>query len=152
MVNASMNLAEILSGAVFTAFHEPPRENWKGRGNSWRAHAFVKEVANQFRALLPCTSHRVFSRDFEYPEQEFGYNEFLYDIAVCEVGKITFGNSNRITFAKKAVWLIESEMSNRAADVIADFSKLVIGAAENKLFIGSKQWKDCLEPCAEACN
>ena len=64
MTIATMNLAEILSGAVLTALHEPKRESWKGLGDSWKAHAFVKEVANQFRTAYPRSTHRVFSRNF----------------------------------------------------------------------------------------
>jgi len=41
-----------------------------------------------------------------------------------------------ITYIEKALWLVESEMAKDIRQLVLDFSKLVMGDAENKLFVG----------------
>ncbi|MFC1999805.1 hypothetical protein ACFLXE_03490 [Chloroflexota bacterium] len=60
-------------------------------------------------------------------------------------------------FVREAIWQVESEFARDSRQALIDFSKLVVGSASNKLFVGPqlKDWRYYLEvlmPAARECS
>ncbi len=106
-----------------------------------RSQEWVKVLAENFRECYSNQDNKVkvFSKDFGEHRTEFKVNELLYDIAVCRTSE-TFSaqKGTPLTYIQDALWAIESEMAGDSREAIIDFSKLVMGSARNKLFIGPK--------------
>ncbi len=104
-----------------------------------RSQEWVKVLARNFRKCYSNQDERVFSKDFGGHRTEFKVNELLYDIAVCRTGETSSAQKGTsLTYIKEALWVVESEMARDSHEAIIDFSKLVMGSAPNKLFIGPK--------------
>jgi hypothetical protein len=68
---------------------------------------------------------------------EFGLNELIFDILVCETKQVRSSHHKKVlTYITKAIWQVESEFSKSSREVMYDFNKLVLGMSENKLIIG----------------
>lgn len=79
----------------------------------------------------------ILAKHSNYYRREFGLNELLFDILVCETDRVTSSNRKKVlTYVTKSIWQIESEFSRNSREAMYDFNKLVLGASENKLFIG----------------
>lgn len=66
-------------------------------------------------------------------------SEFLHDVSVVEVGETSSAyNGERIGFVRRALWQVESEISNNGRDVAEDLSKLTVGRADNKLLVTAR--------------
>ena len=66
-------------------------------------------------------------------------SEFLYDIQVCEMGKITppvHKESKPLDYVRKSLIQIESEFAKSTDQTVVDMSKLVCGNADLKVMIG----------------
>ncbi len=103
---------------------------------------------------------RVFTKHHPGNSVEFSLNELLYDVCVCQTATLPTLHAQRgdIRYVTRALWLIESEFDDNIAEAIKDFSKLVIGAAENKLFVGPRssdisdaRFRERLLPVAQCC-
>ena len=69
--------------------------------------------------------------------KDFKINEFLYDILIAKTGETKSKDKKRsLKYVKEAIWQVESEFSENSRESVVDFSKLVIGKARHKLFIG----------------
>jgi len=108
--------------------------------NRQRSIIWVESLASAFREYYQIKdNYRVFSKYYEDIEtrKDFGLNELLYDISVC---KINYTESpkhkTKLAYIEKALWLVESEMAKDTRQLVYDFNKLLIGDAENKLFVG----------------
>lgn len=133
-----------------------------GQSNRNRSREFVKKLANAFRERFKTHGHNtnfcVLSRDNGDHRGEFGLNELLYDILVCEVGTVESARHSRaLTFIRRTIWQIESEFSSNSRKALFDFNKLVLGSAQYKLFIGPKtsndeQFLKSLFPAAQCCS
>ncbi len=102
-----------------------------------QSQVWVEALATEFRAAYESdNSIRVFSKGFDKNRQDFGLNELLFDVLVCRVGSVTSSLRNiTLPYIQRAIWQIESEFAHDCRAALADFNKLVIGAADNKLFI-----------------
>ena len=123
-----------------------------------RSRRFVEAVATRFRRHFRAHSLiRVLSKHCADNRSEFGLNELLYDILVCEVGTVpAVGGAAQLAFVARALWQIESEFAADTREALFDFNKLVLGAAPLKLFIGPQTSDDeaflrTLLPAANAC-
>ena len=82
-------------------------------------------------------------------------NELLFDLAVCSVPETESlqRKANPLQFIARCHWQIESEFNRRnTRDIVVDMSKLVLGSAENKLFIAAHRGvreHDILEQCSQ---
>ena len=101
---------------------------------------------------------RVFSKYDDSNRKDFKLNELLYDIVICEIGEV-LSTTHRKTlyFIKEALWQVESEFAQDSRQTLVDFNKLVLGSAQNKLFIGPKvrdteRFITLLKPAARACS
>ena len=67
---------------------------------------------------------------------EFGLNELLHDVCIAAIREVHAPVHDKQLFAVvKVLWQVESEFSSNGRDSVKDFSKLVAGSAQNKLFI-----------------
>ncbi len=79
------------------------------------------------------------------PSGIFGWHlwEFLHDVAVVEVGRCLPGyHKDEIVFVKRAIWQVESEVTNDGSELAKDVSKLRVSVAENKLLIARQTTQD----------
>ena len=67
----------------------------------------------------------------------FGMNELLFDVALVSYDVVSSGSSGKdLAFVTKGLWIVESEMARNKREALFDFNKLILGHAENKLFVG----------------
>lgn len=155
-----MRVSDLISGtfemarSIASAKQTDPGKLHRQRSINW-----IKMLAKEFQKLYPVDSgFRVFSRSDGSNKADFKLNELLFDIAVCEVAPIRSAyDKQELSYVTRAVWQVESEFSNNSRSTLLDFSKLVMGAAENKLFIGRwrpecKPFKECFLPAAKCCS
>lgn len=104
-----------------------------------RSRAWVRCLAVQLEELAPGPNVAVLykGKKSDYSAQ-LGLTELLYDVTVCETANCGAVNGNSLTFVTRALWLVESEFARDSFQAVKDFNKLVIGSAENKLFVGPR--------------
>ena len=111
-----------------------------------RSPAFVAAIARAFQREYPTTGGtRVFWRPSPDAEQplKLGRNELLYDIAVCRVETVRLEEKKMdLPHVAGVLWLVESEFAHNRRQLLRDSSKLVVGRADNKLFIASHSGND----------
>ena len=81
----------------------------------------------------------------------------LFDIAVCSVSwtRSRQRKAQNLEFIAQCHWQVESEFSRtNTRDIVVDMSKLVMGSAENKLFVAAHRIDeeaegDILKQCSE---
>ncbi|MBK8015241.1 MAG: hypothetical protein IPK20_00140 [Betaproteobacteria bacterium] len=66
----------------------------------------------------------------------FGMQELLYDISILQFDNVTSIRGQDLVYLKRGLWIIESEMARDSRQALYDFNKLVLGNAQNVLFIG----------------
>ena len=103
-----------------------------------RSKNLVEALASAFRSgLVSQPTVRVLSKHSDANREEFGLNELLFDVLVCDTGKTASAKREaELTFVTKALWVVESEMARDSREALFDFNKLVLATSENKLFIG----------------
>ena len=93
----------------------------------------------------------------------FKRNELLHDITVCAIDEIpslqrTKNNLVMLPVIRKVIWQVESEFNGNTREIAIDFNKLILGSAENKLFICAERKNekilldDILKKLAIHCN
>ena len=126
-----------------------------------RASEWVRCLAHELTTLVGGDSDlRVLYRNNpdEANRADFGLNELLYDVCICRTAEHPAARGGRsLRYVTGAVWLVESEFARDSFQAVKDFNKLVIGRAENKLFIGPRlgdaveaRYLDALLPVARA--
>lgn len=125
-----------------------------------RSQKFVEELAQKIGALYEGEQGlRIFSKLNPTNKEDFGLNELLFDILVCKVSVVTSKiHGKKLFYIKDALWQVESELAYDSKKALMDFNKLVLGSAQNKLFISSQGrpgtenlFLDILRPAAKAC-
>lgn len=127
-----------------------------------RSRVWVECLGKQLGASFKGSDRdvRVFTKHEDSNREDFGLNELLYDVCVCETAlSPSHTGRKQLRYVTRALWLIESEFAKDSAAAIKDFNKLVLGAAENKLFVGPRLSSDAddatfrttLLPVAQRC-
>src|SRR2546427_9621449 len=99
-----------------------------------RANAWINCLAPQFQEIYP--DAEVFWRGNMTHWSQWKRAELLYDILVCRVNTVaTRRPAITFPYVAEAIWQVESEVRRRGRDALIDFSKLVLGAAPQKLFV-----------------
>ena len=124
-----------------------------------RSRNFVEALADSLRQQYHQNkSVYVLSKHYHANRSNFGLNELLFDILVCETDTVlSAAQKKNLTFVTRAIWEIESELSHNTRESVFDFNKLILGASENKLFIGTQvsdepKLLDTLLSPAKFCN
>lgn len=133
---------------------ESPGELHRKRSTAW-----VECLADQFRAYYRADQTvRVFSKGCCANRREFGLNELLYDVSVCRSGSVRSSVQGRqLLYIREVLWQVESEFARDGREALKDFSKLVCGSAQSKLFVGpqvadNESFINVLLPAARACT
>jgi hypothetical protein len=103
-----------------------------------RSRAWVSQLAKQLKLTYEDDSTvRVLSKYQDIHRAEFGLNELLYDVLACRVDTTpSAAHQKPLTYVTEVLWQIESEFARNSREALFDFNKLVLGAAQNKLFVG----------------
>jgi hypothetical protein len=133
-----MNIKQILQQSLTIAAELPDSGENPQFIHRNRSKNFVETVASQLRKEYQDQKYVfVLSKHYDKARMEFGLNELLYDILVCETSHVaSVLEKETLTYITKAIWEIESEFARNSREAIYDFNKLVLGSSENKLFIG----------------
>lgn len=101
-----------------------------------RSRTFVNQIAAYFAArCLP--NQRVLTRGSPEHRDDFGVNELLFDVLVCECATTRAAVAEMLLpFVSKGLWAVESEFARDSRHALRDFQKLVLADCESKLFIG----------------
>lgn len=106
--------------------------------NQNRSVAFVKALASQLNDIYrndPTVS--VLHRHDGENRERFGLSELLFDILVCQTVKTkSAARRKELTFVKRGLWAVESELAKNSREAIFDFNKLILSSCESKLFVG----------------
>ena len=152
-------IKSILKEALINANSLTKNSGDIGKDNRERSKNFVEDVASSFRKKFKNQDNvYVLSKHHAEHRDQFGLNELLYDILICETEKVESASQHQtLTYIKRAIWQIESEFAKNTREAIYDFNKLVIGNSENKLFIGPQvndpvSFLGTLKPAAGCCN
>lgn len=158
ILRRSMDLYGILSESLSRARVAPIDTTLGKHVNAQRSESWVRELAEGLRAHFAAESDvRVLSKYDGRNKAEFGLNELLYDVCVCRVasGPSATG-AKQLCYVREGLWLVESEFAADSQQAVWDFNKLVLGAADNKLFVGPagtrRTYLDSLLPVAQACT
>ncbi len=148
------NIGEVVLNAWKHARHAPIEPGNDKNSNWRRSRKWVDSLARQFTRYYPREKYRVFWAGNGDNQAEFGINELLFDVAVCDVSatRSLERHPRDLSFIAQCHWQIESEFSlQNTRDIVVDMSKLVMGAADNKLFVAahrSRGERDVLGQCA----
>lgn len=155
----TFDLSVHLQRALTTAMRVPIPADTAQRRHARRSRAWVAALADEFRTHYRGDPDvRVLSKHDPSNRGEFGLNELLYDVLVCRVGTAPAAiRPGTITFVREALWQVESEFKPDSQAAAIDLSKLVLGAAPHKLFVGPQVSKEArflaaLLPAARCCS
>lgn len=152
------NIAGVILGAWRRALDLNHRgETWQDKAgrNKERSAMWVDSLACRLYEHYGDDRYRLFWRGNNENREQFRTNEMLFDIAVCSVctTKSLQHHAQDLEFIAQCHWQVESEFSRtNTRDIVVDMSKLVMGSAENKLFITSHRSRGesgILEQCSE---
>jgi hypothetical protein len=150
------DLKQLVQSAYDSARSQEDKPGKSGPMHRARSSRFVKALANGFREIHPPPKFAVFSKDCDHHREDFKLNELLFDIQVCETDCV---GDKKLCYIKRSVFQIESEFAKDIREALIDFSKLVVGSAESKLFIGPivseakfSEYVEAMASPARACN
>ena len=112
--------------------------------NRERSKKWMSSLGKQFRSQYDLPGKdRVFWIGNPENKCDFGLQEMLFDLAVCQISTVNSYRKKQLHFITKCHWLIESEFNQKnSREIVKDMSKLVMGSSENKLFVASHKPTD----------
>lgn len=134
----AVNLGRIIEESFEAAKEKPDDGETPGSIHRNRSKNFVESLACELEkwckgngSVASLSKHNQDNRD------QFGMNELLFDVTVCQYSTVISSTSGKeLYFVTKGLWLVESEMARDKRQALFDFNKLVLGNSENKLFVG----------------
>ena len=151
------NIVEVVLEAWNDGLDGDVEGDSKRERNRNRSAKWVDKLARRFAKQYEGERYRVFWSANKKNREQFGRNEMLFDIAACSVSttRSRQRNAQDLEFIAQCHWQIESEFSRtNTREIVIDMSKLVMGSAENKLFVAAHRSSeeaetDILEQCSE---
>ena len=145
----NLDLKALISQAWLSALGQ----STSAEDSSERAKFWIGCLARVFQLSCRQGNLRVFWRENDCNRSEFGLNELLFDISVCQVEQVGSIRQGRpLAYISKNLWLVESELNDKSSrEITKDFSKLIMGSSVNKLFVSSYQG-DLQEKVLEMCR
>lgn len=152
-------VVELLRKSLVLARSQPVANGPPIQVNHARSRAWVDAVALTFREYFAADlSVRVFTQTDPLNRADFGCNELLYDVTVARTATVlSHHQKKQLSYVSKVLWQVESEFARNARQALFDFNKLVLGSAEQKLFIGPyvydpEAFLRTLLPAATSCS
>lgn len=155
------DIKQLLQNSLTLAQAEPDKGKSLQEINQNRSRSWVNTLAEQLQNVYKAESSvTVFSKYGHSHRNDFRLNELLYDIVVCRVDEVASStHKKKMYYIKETLWQVESEFAHDSRQALIDFNKLVLGSAQNKLFIGPQVRKgreqsflNVLKPAALACT
>jgi len=154
-----MDIRNIIETALRTTVAQPDEGSTTGQKHRNRSKNWVEALGAGLREHYNNQPNvRVFTKHYGENRLEFGMNEILYDVMVCETAYTKSATGGKqLAYVTKALWQVESEFAKNSRGALYDFNKLVVGTADSKLFVGPithdvKAFRDCLLPAANCCS
>ena len=124
-----------------TVCAEGPGVKASGKINSDRSGGWIDCLGESFQDHYTNEDQRAFWKKNNSNRSQFNLNELWFHISVCQIKEVlSIGQGTPLPFVSKCYWQVESELNDRnSREITKDFSKLVMGQSENKLFISSYQ-------------
>lgn len=112
-----------------------------GKFNRDASSVWLDCLGREFQRHYGGDDQKVFWNGNSSNRGEFGLKELLFDISVCQVNEVpTIIKGTQLPFVAHCHWQVESELNNKnSREITKDFSKLVMGQSDSKLFISSYQ-------------
>jgi hypothetical protein len=125
-----------------------------------RSKYFVEFLGEQLRLGLSDKGPlvRVLTKHNSDNRTDFGLNELLFDVMVCEIATVKSARGTKpLIYISKGLWAVESEMAKNSREAIYDFNKLCLSSCENQLFVGpltsdNNAFLEPLRKVAQACQ
>lgn len=154
-----MNVVPIITAALDIAHKTPDTGEAPGVIHRNRSKAFVEALAAEFRTVYSSREDVVvLSKHYANHRQQLGLNELLFDVTVCGTGVTPSAVAGRnLTYLTGSLWAVESEFARDSRKAVFDFNKLVLSAADQKLFVGptvedEESFLAVLGPVADCCT
>jgi hypothetical protein len=140
MKKTVVNISEVIKQGYANAKRQKTYGASKRALHNRRSKAWVESLAGGFRSVYKDDpAVKVFSKGYEQNRNDFGINELLFDVTVCRVATVPSAvHKKELLYIKEPLWQVESEFARDSRQSLIDFNKLVLGSAQNKLFIGPK--------------
>lgn len=134
----SETISALVISALKSAMGSDDVGKTKGQVNRNRSKNFVEELGKQFSSEYQSNKNiRVLTKHNGENRAEFGLNELLFDVLVCEVSIVPSSTRRKaLTHVTKGLWAVESEMAQNSREAMYDFNKLVLSSCERLLFVG----------------
>ena len=124
-----------------------------------RSRVWVNSLASAFSDVYSVDpenqQYRVFWGQMTERDRDFHRKEFLHDILICKTSVVrSIGSRGQsIPFVSEVLWQVESELRVDTRQISIDFSKLVMGSAEKKLFVAMRSKReDITEKLIDVCH
>ena len=154
-----MNVVSVVNAALANAHLTPDTGETPGKIHRNRSSVFVEALAREFRDEYSSRDDVVvLSKHYAAHRHQLGLNELLFDVAVCGTGVTPSAVAGRhLTYLTGSLWAVESEFARDSRKAVFDFNKLVLSAAEQKLFVGpavddEESFLAVLGPVADCCT
>jgi hypothetical protein len=154
-----MNVVSIITAALDVAHKTPDIGETPGKIHRNRSKVFVEALAGEFRAEYASRADVVvLSKHYAAHRHQLGLNELLFDVTVCGTGVTPSAVAGRnLTHLTGSLWAVESEFARDSRKAVFDFNKLVLSAADQKLFVGptvddEESFLAVLGPVADCCT
>jgi len=154
-----MNVVSIVTAALDAAHKTPDIGETPGKIHRNRSSVFVEALAREFRDEYASRDNVVvLSKHYAGHTHQLGLNELLFDVTVCGTGVTPSAVDGRdLTYLTGSLWAVESEFARDSRKAVFDFNKLVLSAADQKLFVGptvddEKSFLAVLGPVADCCT
>ncbi|MYA49254.1 MAG: hypothetical protein F4185_01755 [Chloroflexi bacterium] len=144
MVSENLDIKTLITGAWEKALHralQTTGEESRGQVHRDRSNAWVDCLGKGFQEKYQGEDQLVFWRQNNSNKSEFRLSELLFDVSVCKVDEVqSIEKKKTLQFVSKCYWQVESELNDSdSKEITKDFSKLVIGLSDDKLFVSSYQ-------------
>lgn len=153
-------LHSIITNALNIAKETAPYTDGKAVLHRKRSMNFVEALGKLLRESYSENngSVRVLTKHYSENKGEFGLNELLFDVLVCEVATTKAAKAKKpLTYVRRGIWAVESELAKNSREAVYDFNKLCLSSCENQLFIGpltsdNQAFLDPLRTVARSCS
>ena len=165
MTGREINLYELILSAWTNTFKHVTKaqdtaDRPPGRVNRDSSSVWLDSLGREFQGCYSGYDQIVLWKGNFQNRREFGLNELLFDISVCQVEKVhSITKGTQLPFVSHCHWQVESELNaSNSREITKDFSKLVMGQSDNKLFISSYQGdnqikvREMCSPIARRCT